>query len=219
MLPAAALREALAIVPRIAVPGPWYRLVNYDHLTIAPPGSLAGGSPQPLWPGGASRRCARFTPRAQPGIAGGAITIDCLYLAEDELTPFLEITGVLRPPNSPIKLVFAPHVMMTVSGTLTDIVDLTSLATQSALGTSHMELTGQWHVQQSSYLAGTGPQPPTQLLGEEAFGDGSIVGLRYPSSKHPNGVGLVVFTARLRPGRHAMRVFNLAAGKLQQSLP
>jgi hypothetical protein len=32
--------------------------------------------------------------------------IDALYLAEDELTPFLEITGVIRTPGSPVPLFF-----------------------------------------------------------------------------------------------------------------
>jgi hypothetical protein len=63
------------------------------------------------------------------------------------------------------------------------------------------------------------PPPPTQVLGREAFGARRVVGLRYPSSKNLKGVGLVVFTARLRPDQHSLEVFNQPAGRLQQSLP
>ena len=145
--------------------------------------------------------------------------IDCLYLAEDELTPLLEITGVLRPSGSRSSLFFEPHVMTTIDGVLTDILDLTDTATQTALGTNDQELTGHWVLQQSNHLAGHGPLPPTQVLAQEAFAAGSIVGLRYPSSKNPTGVGLVVFTTRLVPTRHSVKIFNHRTGKLQQSLP
>jgi RES domain-containing protein len=220
MLPLRALRKVLPTLPRIPLRGPWYRAVNYDYLIGPPPGSPAGGAVQPLWPGGASRMGARFTPRALPGASGsGAPGIDCLYLAEEEVTPLMEIAGVLRPPGSVVPLLFEPQVIMTVDGVLTDVLDLTDSATQLALGTSPQELTGLWILQQASHLAGRAPQPPTQTLGQQAFAARSIVGLRYPSSKNPAGVGLVVFTSRLVRGRHSLEVFNQTAGRLQQSLP
>jgi RES domain-containing protein len=221
MLPSQGLRTVLPTLPRAALRGPWYRAVNFDHLGGPPPGSPAGARVQPLWAGGASRKGARFTPRASgtgaPGAARGGI--DALYLAEDELTPLVEIAGVLRPPGSPVALLFEPQVLMTIDGVLADVLDLTDATAQQALGTTHQELTGSWVVPQSIHLAGQGPLPPTQLLGQEAFRSGSIVGLRYPSSKHPSSVGLVVFTARLQAGRHALRVFNRPGGALQQALP
>ena len=221
MLSPRALRKVLPTLPRIPLRGPWYRAVNYDHLAGAPPGSPAGSAVQPLWPEGAARRGARFTPRiVTAGTPGpGAHGIDCLYLAEDELTPLLEMAGVLRPAGSPVPLLFEPQVMMTVDGVLSDVLDLTDVSTQQALGTTHQELTGSWLVQQSSFLAGQGPPPPTQVLGQESFGARRIVALRYPSSKNPKGVGLVVFISRLRPNQHSLKVFNRRAGKLQQSLP
>jgi hypothetical protein len=170
---------------------------------------------QPLWPGGPSRKGARFTPRASVGTH----PIECLYLAEDELTPLMEIAGVLRPPGSPVRLVFEPHVMMTVDGVLTDVLDLVDSGVQTALGTTHQELTGAWLVQQSLHLAGLGLLPPTQLLACEAFASKRVVAMRYPSSKNPQGFGLVLFTARLTRGRHALRVFNVTTGRLQQPLP
>lgn len=221
MLSPQALRKVLPTLPRIPLRGPWYRAVNYDHLVGPLPGSPAGSAVQPLWPAGAARKGARFTPRmVTAGPQGpGAPGIDCLYLAEDELTPLLEIAGVLRAAGSPVPLLFEPQVMMTLDGVLSDVLDLTDVSTQQALGTTHQELTGSWLVQQSSYLAGQGPPPPTQVLGQEAFGARRVVGLRYPSSKNPKGVGLVVFTGRLRPNQHSLKVFNQRVGRLQQSLP
>ena len=221
MLSPQALRRVLPTLPRIPLRGPWYRAVHYDHLIGPPPGSPAGSAAQPLWPGGAARKGARFTPRlVAAGAQGpGAPGIDCVYLAEDELTPLLEIAGVFRAAGSRLPLLFEPQVMMTVDGVLSDVLDLTDVSTQQALGTTHQELTGSWLLQQSSYLAGQGPPPPTQVLGQEAFGARRVVGLRYPSSKNPKGIGLVVFTARLRPDQHSLEVFNQPAGKLQQSLP
>src|SRR3954471_11806549 len=197
MLPPQGLRRVLPAIARVQLRGPWYRAVNFDYLSGPPAGGSPGGSVQPLWPGGAARKGARFTPQALPGIP----PIDCLYLAEDEVTPLREIAGVLRPPGNPVPLLFEPQVLLTVDGVLTDILDLTELETQDALGTSRQELTGLWVLQQSSYLTGAGPLPPTQLLAAEAFASRAVVGLRYPSSKNANGVGLAVFTSRLVPGR------------------
>jgi hypothetical protein len=131
VLPPQSLRKILPTLPRIPLHGPWYRAVNYDDLASPPRGPLAGSVVQPLWPGGAARRGARFTPQAPAaGSAGaGAPGIDALYLAEDELTPLLEVVGVLRPPGSAVPLVFEPQVMMTVDGVLTDILDLTEIST------------------------------------------------------------------------------------------
>jgi hypothetical protein len=215
MLPPQALRRVLPEIGRIQLRGPWYRAVNFDDLSGPPPGGPSGSAVQPLWPGGAARKGARFTPQTLSGTPG----IDCLYLAEDELTPLQEIAAVLRPPRSPVPLLFEPQVLLTVDGVLADILDLTDTETQDALGTSRQELTALWLLQQSSYLAGTGPLPPTQLLAAEAFASRAVVGLRYPSSKNANGVGVAVFTSRLVPGRHLLKVHNRRGGRLQQSLP
>lgn len=217
MLPPGQLRTVLPTLPRIPLRGPWYRAVNHDYVAGPPPGATPGSPPQPLWSGGAARQGARFTPRATSG--GLAPPIDCLYLAEDELTPLLEVTSVLRPAGGTIGLVFEPQVMMTVDGVLTDVLDLTDTAIQAALAITHQTLTGHWVLQQAAALAGQGSLPPTQLLGREAFRARTITGLRYPSSKNPAGVGVVIFTARLLAGRHALRVVNRPGGALQGRLP
>jgi RES domain-containing protein len=211
------LRRILPGLPRRPVSGPWYRTVHFDTLHGPPPAGLPG--PQPLWPGGAARRGARFTPRAIRSSWGATAGIDTLYLAEDELTPLAEISGVLRPAGSAVKLLFEPQVLMTVDGSLTDILDLTDPAIQHAIGTTPQQLTGAWVVQQSQYLAGRGPMPGTQVLGQEAFRTGQILGLRYASSKNPTGVALAVFTARLKPAADRLEVFNQPGGTLQQKLP
>ena len=145
--------------------------------------------------------------------------IDSLYLAEDELTPLIEVTSVLRPLGSGVALVFEPQVMLTVDGVLTGILDLTIVANQIALGTTHQELTGHWALQQAIYLAGQGPAPPTQILGRAAFAVSGIIGLRYPSSKNPPAASLVIFTSKLAPGQQSLKLYNRPVGKLQQSLP
>ena len=108
---------------------------------------------------------------------------------------------------------------MPIDGALTDILDLTDPATQTALRTTSKELTAPWLIQQAKHLAGQGPAPATQVLGREAYGSGTIVGLRYSSSKNPKGFGVVVFTTRLTLTRHSLKVFNARGGALQQSLP
>ena len=136
------------------------------------------------------------------------------------MTPLLEVTGVLRPLGSSVPLVFEPLVLMTVAGVLTEIIDLTNIQVQSALGTNLQELTGAWVVQQADYLAGKGPMPPTQILGQAAYDAGTIVGLKYASSKSAaNAVGILVFTERLVQGQNYLEVFNKSTGVLQQRLP
>ena len=219
MLPPQALQQALQNASLIPLRGPWYRAVNYDYLVGPPPGAPPGTPIQPLWSGGAARGGARFTPQASVGASGGAAPLDSLYLAEDELTPLMEITGVLRPQGSTVPLLFPPQVLMTVDGVLTDILDVTDVAVQRLLRTSDQELKGPWATQQATYLAGGTPMPATQQLGAEAFASGRIVGIRYPSSKNSVGVGVVVFPARLVAGRQKLTVFNRSLGRLQASLP
>src|SRR5947209_2323220 len=100
-----------------------------------------------------------------------------LGIAPSVTTSSRDRRRALRPPGSSRPLLFEPQVLMTVDGVLTDVLDLTNPSTQTALGTSHQELTGPWLVQQSSYLAGQGRLPPTQVLGQQAFAAGRLVGL------------------------------------------
>jgi RES domain-containing protein len=189
--------------------------VLFDYLRKRPPGTPAASRVQPLWPGGSSRKGARFTP--QDTSSGG---IACLYLATDELTPILEVSGVYRPPKSTVRIVVEPQVLMTVVGVLTNIIDVTQLKIRKALGTSHSELTGDWVVAQEDYLAKKGPMPPTQMLGQAAYDEGSILGIAYRSTKSTtSSMGIVVFTDRLAKAFSYLELHNSPTGKLKQRLP
>jgi RES domain len=215
VLPYVDLVKALAGLTKRSIPGPWYRAVVFDHLLKPPPSSPPGSPAQALWPGGAQLKGARFTPKCPP-----AAGINCLYLATDELTPVVEVAGVYRPTGSTVDLKFEPQVLMTVVGVLTSIVDLTQPAAQSKLGTSHAELTGEWLVPQDDYLAGKGPMPPTQMLGQAAYDEGTILGLAYRSTKSSSGkLGLVIFTDRLAKALSYLELHNKPAGTLKQYLP
>ena len=117
-----------------------------------------------------------------------------------------------RPPGSPVASLFEPQLLMTIDGALTDILDLTDPATQTALRTTSKELTAPWLIQQAKHLAGQGPAPATQVLGREAYGSGTIVGLRYSSSKNPKDFGVIVFTTRLTLTRHSLQGVQRARG-------
>ncbi|MBI3493099.1 MAG: RES family NAD+ phosphorylase [Acidobacteria bacterium] len=210
------LRRVLPGVPRVAVSGPWYRAVAFDDLLGPPPGAPAGSTTQPLWPGTARRGGARFTPKQ----TSATPSFDSLYVAEDEMTPLLEVTRVLRPPGSGVRLHFRPLVLITVVGALADVVDFTDSGIQSQTGTNLMELTGSWEIAQADYLAGRGPMPPTQMLAQAAYDVGDISALRYPSTKNlAGGIALVIFPGRLIAGQSRLDVFNVPGGRLTRRLP
>lgn len=157
----------------------------------------------------------RFTPKSPP-----AAPIDGLYLGTDETTTIAEVTGVLRPPGSPVAIVFNPLALLSVLGVLTNLLDTTDSVVQAALGTNQQELTGDWAKAQAKYLAGAGPMPPTQVLGQAAFDAGGIVGLLYESTKSStNGKGILVFTDRLAGAGNYVELYNQPGGKLQQRIP
>ena len=210
------LRQVLPGLPQIAVSGPWYRAVAFDALLGPPPGAPAGSAIQPLWSGAARRRGARFTPKE----TSAAPSFASLYVAEDETTPLIEVTGVLRPPGSAVRLVFRPLVLLTVDGSLANVVDFTDSWVQAQAGTNLQELTGSWAIGQSDYVAGRGPMPPTQALAQAAYDVGGISALRYASTKNPAGaVALVIFPDRLVAGQSRLEVFNVPGGTLTQRLP
>jgi len=181
MLQGAALAEALARVPLVELHGPWARAVAFQHLRAAPPGHPSEGPPQPLWPGSAALRGARFTPKGGFG---------SVYLSGDAVTALAEVEGVflhrqLRPVLVPCRRVW---MVIRVEGLLTRVLDLADPKVQALLGSSSAELMDPW--------LGI-DRPPTQRLGQAAFESGRVVALRYGSIKHPDGYNLVVFTDRL----------------------
>lgn len=214
MLPFADLLKILPSLKRTSLSGPWYRGVGFDHLLKPPSGAAAGSRIQPLWPGAAHGKGARFTPKAPPSPA-----IDCLYLATDDATPVLEVSRVYRPAGSPVRLLFEPLVVMAVKGVLTNILDISLTANQLALGTTTSELTGTWELPQRRYLNGLGPMPPTQVLAQAAYAEGNILGLAYLSAKSATeDLSIVVFTDRLAKCSSFLELQNSGTGTLQQRL-
>jgi len=209
------LAATLRTLPRISVHGPWYRTLAFDHLQAPPPGAAPGSPIQPLWPGGAALRGARFTPQATAALTA---SFDCLYIASDVDTALAEVTRVLRPSGSKVPLLFEPQALMTVDGVLTNVVDLTGRGAQRSLQINRQTLTGDWILQQQDYLAGLGPMPDTQHLGDVTNGLGNIAALKFPSAKNPRGFCLVVFAAALTGTASYVELFN-PTGALQQRLP
>jgi RES domain-containing protein len=211
VIDAAALPQALTDLPRIMVRGTFWRTVPNHLLHGPPPGALPGSPPQPLWPGGAALRGARYTPLG----GGGA-----LYLAPDAATALAEVQAVVfgagRDPrpgaaHDPL-LVFAAQVRLPA------VVDLCDAAVQAALQTSEAELTAPWLRAQERCRTRGGPLPPTQVLGRAASQSGVILALRYPSCRRPGAENLVVFTDRLAALAGGIELHD-TTGTLMQALP
>jgi RES domain-containing protein len=180
MLPYPALASAVASLPRITIHGPWARSLEYALLQGPPPGRPPGSPPEPLWDGGASLNGARFTPVG---------SFPTLYLASDFVTAQVETGSVFTHPLlGTVTLATSPVVTFAVDGVLTDVLDLYDSHVQITIGTTTSELTGSWRLASPA---------PTQELGRAAHASGVITALKYPSSKHPNGWAVAIFTERL----------------------
>ncbi len=181
----------LSTLPRATAQGAFWRTVSNDLLRGPPPGAPPGSPPQPLWPGGAALRGARYTPLGGRG---------CLYLAPDAATALAEVQAVLfqgvggppqpGPLHNPL-LVFACEVHLPA------VVDLCDPEVQRALETSDAELTAPWLRAQERHRLARGPLPATQALGRAACESGEILALRYPSFRCEGARNLVVFTDHL----------------------
>jgi RES domain-containing protein len=206
------LVRVISTLPRISVSGPWARAVADRYLQGPPPGAGTGAPPQPLWPGGAPADGQRFTPR------GG---FPSLYLADNGATALAEVGGILDVPGHGLTATqHIPYTVLSVEGTLADVLDLTSPHVQRALCTTVPELTAPWLLAQHRFLTGRRQSlPPTQLLGAAAFDVGIVTGLLYPSAKFHGARNVVVFTDRLPANvPHALQVFD-PSGRLHDELP
>ncbi len=115
MLPPIQLAAELAKIGLVSVHGPWSRAVGFRHLLGPPPGFV--GAPQPLWGGSSKIAGARFTPK------GG---FDSLYLADDPITAFTEVSALVLLPGGPVAIRNAPWAIVSVDGIVTNILDLTN---------------------------------------------------------------------------------------------
>lgn len=211
MIPPAELPNRLAALPRITIMGAFWRTVPIEYLKNAPPGAPERSPPQPLWPGGAATRGARYTP-----IGGG----NALYLAPNGATALAEVEAVVFGSDGSVEP-GADHNPLLVFETrveLPAVLDLCAEEVQRALGTSPAELKAPWLRAQERHRAGRGNLPPTQALGEAASGTGTILALRYPSYRHRGMQNLVVFTDRLAAlGGRVVLIDN--SGTFAQTLP
>jgi len=212
MLPESELRRALAGIPAFPLHGPFNRFVSFDAMVSprslkflgAPSPSVTAGvdeigephfvrgdaapSARPLWGIGSIRNGGRYN---KPE------TFEVIYLAEDPITALAEVNLIFSSNPSVGKIKGPPMVHIAVDGILESVVDLTLADAQSALATSHQELTGAWLWEQAQ----TG-EAPTQRLGRVVFESERLCGLRYPSSKNPGGICVAVFSDRLVGGSY-----------------
>ena len=202
MLAAATLRTRLSTVPLTDEYGPWSRVVAYEYLVGPPPGAPPTARPNPLWPGGSRINGQRFTPKG---------SFDTAYLTQDPVTALLEVQAVMSIGGY-VRLAGAnPQVVVTILGTVANVLDTTDPTVRAALRTSTSELTGVW-----AYVPG-GAIAPTQLLGQLAYDGGRIHGIKYTSSKNPPATCLCVFPERL----HAPERLSVidGSGNLVSELP
>lgn len=212
MLPEAELRAVLSALPLIDVTGPWTRVIGYHLLQGPPPGGSPGDPPQPLWPGGPGLRGARFTPKGGFG---------SIYLASDPVTALGEVGAIFENPAAPpANFRTPPWTVFTVEGVIERALDLTDQRNMDRLGTSLSELTGDWRYPQALFLRGSGPIPPTQLLGKIAFEATGVSAIQYHSAKKPGGgLGIVVFADRLASGGSGFLQVYDPQGLIRQRLP
>lgn len=132
----------------------------------------------------------RFTPKA---------SFSTLYLASDAVTALQEVRAYFDLPGVPAFTIRTPSwAVFVVEGIVESVLDLTDPAILLELGTTTQELTGDWRWQQGDHLAGKGPLPPTQVLGQVAFNLGSMGGIKFRSSRDVDrGIGVAVFPERL----------------------
>src|SRR5262245_58054141 len=155
MLPAAQIPAVLAAIPPVE-----YRQNLFRSIL---PAYLSG--PTPITGIGAKLRGARYTPIG---------SFETIYFAEDPLTAFREFHHInlqlmhdMDDPFAARLAVIATLVPQVILEPI-KILDLTHREVRMALSTDLNELTGPWRIW-------SGPsQPPTQLLGQEAYNSGLL---------------------------------------------
>lgn len=177
MLQGLKLTAALSKAKRIAVHGPWTRIIGFRHLLRAPAGKR--GTPEPLWGGASKINGARFTPKG---------SFDSIYLAWEPVTALQEVQALILIPGTALPLRTPPWALVAIDGIVSNVLDLTDDAIIKALGTNDQEMTGSW---------ATVNNPPTQALAHAAYESRAIAGIKYGSAKNPGGMNLVVFPDRL----------------------
>lgn len=97
------------------------------------------------------------------------------------------------------------HIVFDIEVNLNAMLDLPDAAIRKRLRTTKKEMKSAW----LGYAEiNDGAWPPTWLLGHAVFTDGRFDGLLYPSTKHPTGICLLVFTERLVPGKSHVIIYR-----------
>lgn len=123
---------------------------------------------------------------------------------------------MIQPPRGPLMVMNPePWTIVTVEGVLTDVLNLTDKAIQAELGTTQVELIGEWRLMQA-----LGQLAPTQLLGRVAHDTGSTNGLSYVSAKNPAmGRIFAAFSDRLTSDGQSYLQVSDPHGHISQRLP
>lgn len=152
MIAAPGLGGVLVTLPQISVSGVFWRVVQNRYVQGPPPGAPAGSAPQPLWPGGARVKGARYTPTGGP---------NSLYLAPDSATALAEVQSVIFDPAAGLieGPAHDPLVVVSTRAQLPSVIDLCDPRVQRALGTSDAELTRGWLRQQARHASHGAPLP------------------------------------------------------------
>lgn len=132
---------------------------------------------------------------------------ELLYLAENPMVALFEVQALFGAPTQPGSVVPHPRqawILVNVTVQLHAVVDLTDVASTTALATSAQELTGDWRGYQQRGPMTSVAQPvglaPTQLLGAALFAVPGLEGFRTFSARLPYHSTLVIFPEKLQPG-------------------
>jgi hypothetical protein len=133
-----------------------------------------------------------------------------LYLSDDALVAMFEAQALYGSPTQPGGFVSAPKgtwTILTVQVQLQSVVDLSDVVSQSILGATAQELTGDWLGYRQRSVRSNVSAPigvaPTQMLGEALHRDPrALEGFPTLSAKVPYNRNLVVFPTHLGAGAY-----------------
>lgn len=136
---------------------------------------------------GPGKKGQRFTPRNGP---------NALYVSEDLITAQAEYFRVARAvltTDPSFQLKADPAVQLTIQVNVEQVLDLTDLTIQQAMGTTTAELTGPWSKQMIKGLV-----CPTQILATAVYASARFQAMRYTSARSLEHANLIIWEERLQ---------------------
>ncbi len=155
---------------------------------------------EPLSVTGSLQRGGRFNAKGEFG---------AIYLAGDPVTALAEIEGLLMTSGGLIGLPQNPRTMFSIHYDLARVLDLTDAVIVGHLGVTSEALKGPWRVTEN---------PVTHLIGRAAY-HARIQAIRFPSTKHPQGINLAVFPANFAKGGHGYLRVHDSSGRFLHAIP